>query len=180
MSNNKEIALGFLVEECRKGSRAAQQRVFDMYAGAMYGTAIRITGNKMDAEDIVQETFVQAFDRIGSLGESNALGSWLKRITINKAINHVKKRKIAFDDVETDVPEEDSVAGNVEYTIDMVRMAMAELSDGYKVVFSLFAFEGFSHKEIAEELGITESTSKSQYNRAKKRIREIVISNTHG
>ena len=177
LTNSGEIALDFLVRECKQGNGAAQKKIFEMYAGNLYGSAYRITGNTMDAQDVIQESFVDAFEKIDSFRSDGTLGSWLKRIVINKSLNHIKKRKQVFEPVETIEMVEQNLDDyeEPEYTIEMVKKAMEELAEGYKVIFSLFAFEGYSHKQIADELGIAESTSKSQYNRAKTRIKELVI-----
>ena len=181
MANTEEIALDFLVRECKNGNGAAQKKIFDMYAGPLFGSAYRITGNNMDAQDIIQESFIDAFAKMDTFRSDGTLGSWLKRIVINKSLNHIKKRKPIFDPVDNIVEIEDETeqSEEPEYTIEMVKRAIDELAEGYKVVFSLFAFEGYSHKQISEQLGITESTSKSQYNRAKKKIKEIVIKQAH-
>ena len=144
----------------------------------MYNTAYRIVGNELDAEDMLQESFVNAFKNIKSYKGSASFGSWLKRIVINNCINLVKRRRIQFEsldnqpDVNTLVDEVKDQ--NIDYEVQMIKDGIAKLPDGYRVVISLYLLEGFDHKEIANALGITESTSKSQYNRAKKKLREIL------
>ena len=175
METKTEIAQRILIEGCRNQNRQSQQKIYELYADAMYSTSVRILGNSMDAQDIIQESFIDAFNKIDSFKENSTFGAWLKRIVINKSLNELKKKKLVFEEVDTqsNVFETDNYT-EPEYSIEMVQKAVAELSDGYRTIFNLFAFEGYSHKEIANELGITESTSKSQFNRAKKRIRESV------
>jgi len=141
----------------------------------MYNVGYRITGNEEDAEDVLQESFVSAFRNLDSYRGDASFGSWLKKIVINKAINVLKKRKweLMPEDKEFDVPEEES---EQEYlpglSVDRVREAIQQLPDGYRSVLSLYLLEGYDHQEIAEIMGITESTSKSQLNRAKNKLRE--------
>lgn len=144
----------------------------------MFNTAYRITGNDMDAEDVLQESFVNAFRNLRSYKGTAAFGSWLKRIVVNNAINLVKKRRLDFESVD-DRPDVDMLTDKIEdsdfsYEVNLVKEGIAKLPDGYRVVITLYLLEGFDHKEIAEVLGVTESTSKSQYNRAKKKLREIL------
>ncbi len=155
----------------------SQKKVFDLYAGAMLGCAVRITGNKEDAKDITQEAFIDAFTKIEMFAGQGSFEGWLKRITINKSLNYVKRQRQFFQDLSEIHIEEDSSA-EPEYTIEMVKSALEQLSPGFRTVFSLYAFEDYSHKEIADALDISESTSKTQYKRAKQRIKEIILNNT--
>lgn len=145
-----------------------------MYSSSVYSSALRITGNTMDAQDITQEAFIDAFNKIESFSGNGSFVGWLKRIAVNKSLNFVKRHRMYTSDLNENVNEEEESYEEPEYTIEMVNQAVQKLSDGYRMVFNLFAFEGYSHKEIADQLGITESTSKSQYNRAKARIRQLV------
>jgi RNA polymerase sigma-70 factor (ECF subfamily) len=174
LGKKENIEISFLVEECKNGNRRAQQKVYELFGGAMYGTALRITGNKMDAEDVLQEGFVDAFSKIDQLENNLKFPGWIKRIISNKALNLVK-RKVDFTNDLPESKEEEYHERETNYTIDDVKSAMEKLSDGYRIVFSLYAFEGYSHKEISSELGISESTSKSQYLRAKTRIKEQLL-----
>jgi len=141
----------------------------------MYNVCYRITGRGEDAEDALQEAFISAFKNLGKYRADATFGAWLKRIVINKSINVLKKRKHEW------MPEEEpwdvADAGTQEdyreeLTIDRVKKAIEELPDGYRTVLSLYLLEGYDHQEIAEILGITASTSKSQLNRAKRKLRE--------
>ncbi len=175
MNSTQDISLDFLVAECKRSNRLAQKKVFDLYSASVYSSALRITGNTMDAQDITQEAFIDAFNKIDSFTGSGNFVGWLKRIAINKSLNFVKRHRMYTSDLNENINEEDdNNYEEPEYTIEMVNQAVQQLSDGYRMVFNLFAFEGYSHREIADQLGITESTSKSQYNRAKARIRQLV------
>jgi RNA polymerase sigma-70 factor (ECF subfamily) len=135
--------------------------------------------NTTDAEDMLQEVFIEAFGRLTSFRFESTFGAWLKRITINKCINELKRRKVQLE--YRDQPfEEDLVDGDasepmdLELSVERIKHAMGLLPDGYRVVFSLYMLEGYDHEEIATILGISESTSKTQLMRARKKIVEIL------
>jgi len=133
---------------------------------------------KEEAEDLLQESFSYAFSRLDTFRFESSFGAWLKRIVVNTCINHLKKRKIdlVFTDNQKDpVPEDDYVDyEDIKFRIERINEAMTRLPDGYRVVFSLYLLEGYDHKEISEILNISESTSKSQFLRAKHKIKEIL------
>lgn len=133
----------------------------------MYNIAIRFLNNKMDAEDILQESFVTAFEKLYELSNDSAFGSWLKRIVINNCITHLRKR-IVLDDIGDHVSIADDDNGEEELNIDpaLVHDAIKDLPSGGRTILVLHAMEGYKHREIAVMLGISESTSKSQYKRA--------------
>lgn len=166
-----------LIDRCRMGDRDAHFRLYKLYSRAMYNVGYRITGNEEDAEDVLQESFISAFRNLESYRGDASFGSWIKKIVINKAINVLKKRKweLMPEDKEFDVPEEES---EQEYlpslSVDRVRDAIQRLPDGYRSVLSLYLLEGYDHQEIAEIMNISESTSKSQLNRAKNKLRELL------
>ncbi len=143
----------------------------------MFNTALRIMGDKDDAEDVLQEAFVSAFQKLDSYREDASFGAWLKRIVINKALNQVqriKKDLMLAEDIKEDVSEYEPDNAEPNYTVDQIKSAINELPTGFRTVLSLYLFEGYDHKEISEILGITESTSKSQYKRAKDKLKMIV------
>lgn len=141
----------------------------------MYNVSYRITGREADAEDALQEAFISAFKNLGSYRADATFGAWLKRIVVNKAINILKKRRHEWmpENEQWDMAEEEE-PGNYKdgLSIEQVKKAIEELPDGYRTVLSLYLLEGYDHQEIAEIMGITESTSKSQLNRAKRKLRE--------
>lgn len=142
----------------------------------MYNTACRITGDEMDAEDVLQESFVSAFKNLASYKGTATFGSWLKRIVVNNAVNLVRKRRLQFEEMQENheqMPEQEQDEA-MPFAIDAVKEAINKLPDGYRMVLSLYLIEGYDHKEISEILEITESTSKSQLNRSKKKLREIL------
>lgn len=171
-----------LVERCLLGDRVAQHAFYNSYAKAMYNAAFRILQNREEAEDVLQDSFVKAFASMSTFRGEATIGSWLKRIVVNGAINQLKKRRLNLDSLdEGRVEVEDETYEEPEnYSIDDVKQAVKTLSDGYRAVFTLYAFEDYSHREIGIMLGISESTSKSQLNRARKRVAEWLIKNGNG
>jgi RNA polymerase sigma factor (sigma-70 family) len=161
-----------LVSRCRNGDQKAFQELYRLYSRAMYNVSLRILNDKAEAEDVLQESFVAAFRHIQSFDEKGTFGSWLKRIVINKSIDAFKKKQQNFVSLDNiDLQEEDAEETSVpDFDAAALNAAIELLPDGYRIILSLFLFEDYSHKMIAEKLGITESTSKSQYLRARKKL----------
>jgi len=157
-----------VIERCLGGDIKAQYQLYKLYSKAMYNIAIRFLDNKMDAEDILQESFITAFNRLGELKNRALFGSWIKRIVINNCISFQRKRKIAFEDIdEQRYGEAEGVDEGVPAIHPArVHQAIRELPPKGRTVLILKALEGYSHQEIAEELEISISTSKTQYSRA--------------
>lgn len=131
--------------------------------------------NTAEAEDILQQSFMDAFTHINSYNGTATPGAWLKRIVINNCINHLKRNKLQLVEMQDNhskvaEPEVEDVHLNVE----LIHRAINALPDGYRVVLSLYLLEGYDHSEIGEILGVSESTSKSQYHRAKKKLKTIL------
>jgi len=166
-----------LIEECRRGNRKAQYSLYNQYSKAMFNMAYRIMNNREDAEDLLQEAFIECFRNIGSFRFESTFGAWLKSIVINRCINQLRKKKIDFTLCETlpvNIPEEES---EVVYDTGKIFKAIELLPDGYRIILTLYLLEGYDHTEIAQILGISESTSKSQYSRAKDKLRNMLSKN---
>jgi RNA polymerase sigma factor (sigma-70 family) len=157
-----------LIEKCLEGDIKAQFQLYKQYSKAMYNIASRFLNNKMDAEDILQESFITAFNRLGELKNRDAFGSWLKRIVINKCISQQRRRKFEFEDIDDYKFEDGSELDESMPDIDpaLVHNAIKELPDKGRAVLVLRALEGYKHQEIAEILNISVSTSKTQYSRS--------------
>ena len=169
-----------LIDRCRQGDRAAYYELYKLYSRSMYNVGYRIVNNQEEAEDVLQEAFISAFSNLENYRGDSAFGAWLKRIVINKAINHLKKKKMERlpDNDRWDVKEEEEVdfEEGFPFTVEKVKGAIEKLPDGYRSVLTMYLFEGYDHAEIGEVLSISESTSKSQFNRAKKKLKEILES----
>lgn len=165
-----------LLEQCRQGDRTAQKTLYTRYSRAMYNTAWRIVKDGQEAEDVLQEAFISAFQYLDTFQGTSTFGAWLKRIVVNKALNQVQKRKLEIAEYDgTDVEDiSESDSGPDDWEVALVRQAIEDLPDGYRLILSLYLLEGYDHVEIAEILNISVGTSKSQYNRAKKKLREML------
>ncbi|MCE7922635.1 MAG: RNA polymerase sigma factor [Haliscomenobacteraceae bacterium CHB4] len=168
-----------LIERCREGRRDAQFELYRLYSKAMYNTALRMVQNPHDAEDLLQSIFIEVFSKLDTFRYESSVGAWIKRITVNKCINFLKSRRLAFSELTSynDRAEEQGPDPEPLYSVERINRAIGELPDGYRVVFSLYAVEGYDHEEIAQVLGITEATSKSQYSRAKAKLRDMLTEN---
>lgn len=137
-----------------------------------------------EAEDVLQESFVKAFKNLEGYRGTASIGSWLKRIVVNTAINHIRKKQLTLvplDQVEADAGLPfDSDDNYLFLEVEKIKQGISQLPDGYRIVFSLYLLEGYDHTEIAEILGISVSTSKSQYNRAKSKLRSLLKVDNHG
>lgn len=166
-----------LISRCRKGDREAHYQLYKLYSKAMFNVAFRITRNEPEAEDVLQDAFISAFRNLDNYRGDATFGAWLKRIVVNKAINALSKNKYEAipDDEQWDVAEE---VNTPEYreglTVERVKRGIEQLPDGYRTVLSLYLLEGYDHQEIGQILGISESTSKSQLNRARTKLKEIL------
>lgn len=170
-----------LIDRCRHGDQAAYYELYKLYSRSMYNVSYRIVNDEVDAEDVLQESFISAFNSLHHYRGDSTFGAWLKRIVINKAINQLHKKKLERipDDDRWDVKEDEEVDAleGYPFTVEKVKKAIELLPDGYRSVLSMYLFEGYDHAEIGEVLGVSESTSKSQFNRAKKKLKEILESN---
>jgi len=167
-----------LIEECRRGSRKAQFRLYELYSKAMFNAAYRIVNNREEAEDMLQEAFTDCFRSIGSYRSESTFGAWLKTIVINKCINRLRKREAELVYVDDYSPVE--IPGEQEPEViwpdtSVIAKAVDKLPDGYRVVFSLYLLEGYDHAEISQIMNISESTSKTQYLRAKNKLKKILL-----
>lgn len=150
--------------------------MYDLYCEAMYTICVRMLNNREDAEDVLQESFISAFKNVHQYSGKVSFGSWLRRIVINGCIATLKKRNHNLIPLaERDLPEEQSEEETeITCTVETIKKAISELADGYRVILSLYLFEDYSHKMIADKLNISEGTSKSQYLRARKRLMELI------
>ena len=143
----------------------------------MYNVAVRIVNHNGEAEDVLQDAFLDAFQKINDFRQTSTFGAWLKQIVINRALNQLRNRKVQWVDIEEGYEicdEEYYDEDSINYEVQQVRYAIQQLPDGFRTVIFLYLLEGYDHEEIAEVLGIAESTSRTQYIRAKKRLLEIL------
>lgn len=166
-----------LIEASKRGDNKARYQLYELYARAMFNICYRMMNNREDAEDVLQEAFVQAFTKLDTFRYDSTFGAWLKRIVINTCINAINKKKVDLlltDDMHYFGNRSEEEETELPLTTKDIEQAMEQLPDGGRLVFSLYLLEGYDHVEIAQILGITESTSKSQYMRAKRKVYEIL------
>ncbi len=166
-----------LIESCKQKDQRAYQEVYGLYASAMYNTAKRMLANPQDAQDAIQESFYKAFARLGQFNYQSSFGAWLKRIVINHCLDQQRKRSLVFEDVDERTMGEmhtDHSEQEPQYSVETVKSAMSSLPNGYRAILNLYLFEGYTHDEIGEILNISAQTSKSQYHRAKKKLKELI------
>jgi len=164
-----------LIEGCLQNDRVAQYKLYGLYSKAMLNVAYRICNDMAQAEDLLQDSFVSAFKNLKSYKGTASFGSWLKRIVINTCLNYLRSKKLELDELTDDAnpPVEEAVDfSGQELVVEQIKDGITQLPTGYRIVISLYLLEGYDHKEIAEVLGISVSTSKSQYNRAKRKLRD--------
>ncbi len=176
--DNKEITIHrYLVKKSIEGDREAQSEVYRLYAGAMYNICRRMMGEEEEAKDVLQEAFINAFQKIKNLKEADTFSAWLKRIVVNFCLNAIKKKKLLSTDIDDgyDIGEEEEEDYDYRrHQKERVMEALDKISEGCRTVLNLYVFEGYDHKEIAEILEISESASKAQYSKAKSKIRKIL------
>jgi len=166
-----------LIVSCKNGDQKAFKQLYGLYAKTMFNVALRILKNKSEAEDTIQEAFIKAYYRISQYDFQASFGAWLKRIVVNQALDFLRKEskwEIGEFGENICTEETDSDWEDIELKVDTVKQAILSLPTGFRTVASLYLFEGYEHKEIAEILSISENTSKSQFHRAKKKIRDFI------
>lgn len=161
----------YLIEMCIKNDRKAQGLLYRKFASRLYGTSLRYAGGKDDAQEILQDAFIKIFKNLKNYLGTGSLEGWMKRIVIRTAIEHLRKkhRNIQFEAMqEPELSDWTYSYAFEQMNADEIMKAMEQMPTGYRMVLNMYAIEGYSHKEIAEELKINEGTSKSQLARARK------------
>jgi RNA polymerase sigma factor (sigma-70 family) len=167
-----------LIDGCAKNDRACQRLLYDRYARKMFMICLRYTRTSAEAEDVLQEGFVKVFNGLKSFRGDAKLQTWLTRIFINASLNHQRQKLYLFPMVDVmNIPLVESGEMDLsQFKLEELLAMVKSLPDGCRVVFNLFAIEGYTHKEIAEMLGVSEGTSKSQYNRARQLLQQKILS----
>lgn len=166
-----------IVKGCKRGDEQAQFQFYRLFSKLVYSICMRYAKDVPEAEDIMQEAFINLYRDLYQFKASGALGGWVRRVTVNTALRHVRKKRMVFSDVEistltNSIVTDDEIMGTLRAK-EIMRMIQL-LPDGYRMVFNLYVIEGYSHKEIAAQLGIAINTSKSQLSRAKKQLKGLL------
>ena len=165
------------VAQARKKEVKAMKALYDLCVQEAMASSLRITNHRPDSEDILQEAFLESFQKIGQLKDDEKYPAWVKSIVINKSLRQVRKRQTFVDlqEMEQLAEEEESENWYEEISFEAIKVAIQELPDGCRTIFSLYLLEGYRHREIANMLGIALSTSKSQYRYALRLLREKLV-----
>ncbi len=164
------------IEDCKKGKRQAQNKLYAQYCDAMYSICLRMLKNAADAEDMLVKSFTDVFRKLEQFRMESSIGAWIKRIVINNCISFLRSKQNLdeWDDSYDAIEEQEPDESEVSYNVDTIKRAMLSLSDGYRMIINLYVFEGLDHIEISEYLNISVSTSKTQYHRAKKKLLSVL------
>ena len=172
-----------LIEKCKKNDRKAQMMLYKKYCDGMFYVAMRFLKNEDDAEDMVQEAFIKAFQKIEQYKAEVSFGAWLKKIVVNKCIDFLKTRRLEIITLEEGymhVQDDDNWEVEDHITVTEVKYAIECLDEKYKYVVMLYLIEGYDHSEISQILNISETASRTQLMRAKKKLREKLKSKYYG
>ncbi len=175
-----------IIEKCRQNDRKSQLKLYNQYCDGMLIVAQRFIKNTMEAEDVVQESFIKAFSKLEQYKAEVTFGAWLKRIVINKSIDLLKSKKqrlVDLQEVQLKIVDEDyndDWSADDSLTIEDVKRAIQELPEKYKYVVMLYLVEGYDHQEIADILNISEVASRTQLSRGKRKLKELLNTEKNG
>jgi len=165
-----------LIQACLRNEEQAQTKLYEAHKGKMYAVCLRYARSTMEAEDFLVEGFFKVFKDLHQYNYQSPLENWIKKVIINNALMCLRKKQVitfpSTDLIEKDWSQDPKIWQQLE--TETILKAIRSLPDGYQTIFNLYAIEGYSHKEIGEELGIAESTSRSQYTRAKKALQKLL------
>ena len=177
----KTVNIDNIVQGCQANQPKYQRMLYEQFAGKLMGICVRYCRNEELAKDALQESFVKIFNKIDSFKNESKIETWMTRIAINTTLNHLRqgKRYQFIDDnehVAYKIENQHDVSADSLEKLSHAELIniLQELPDGYRIVFNMYAVEGYTHKEIADALGINEGTSKSQLNRARKHLQTLV------
>jgi len=167
-----------LIEGVLKGSPAHQGALYKQYSVPMFRVLLRFARNRQEAEDMLQEAFVRVFRDMAQFRSEGALGAWIRRIMVNTALSHLRRQKDFLRDTGDFSPFENRLRTDEDFAANLdaetLMKSLQKLPPGYRAVFNLYAIEGYSHEEIAEQLGITTGTSKSQLFKARDFLKKTL------
>jgi RNA polymerase sigma factor (sigma-70 family) len=166
-----------LILKCRKFERQAQKEVYERYTSKMYSICLRYVKDVASSEDVMVTAFVKVFERIEQFKGEGSFEGWIRRIMVNESLTYIRRNKSMYLDVDIEVADREPNYENLDNRLeaeDLLKL-IQQLPTGYRTVFNLYAIEGYSHKEIAAQLGISENTSKSQLSRARTLLQKQLL-----
>ncbi|AVR44884.1 RNA polymerase subunit sigma-70 [Christiangramia fulva] len=168
------MSLHELIHQCRKENRNAQEQLYRLYAAKLFGLCLKYSENRQQAEDNLQDGFVQIFNKIKQFREEGSFEGWMKRVMVNTCLQKYRQQKVYSLSNEAQIEEEDPEVEEEEFEINFLLQCIQALPDRYRQVFSLYVLDGYSHREIAEMMNISEGTSKSNLARARMALKEKI------
>jgi len=166
-----------IIERCKQNDRRSQMALYKQYCDAMFCVANRFVKNTYDAEDVMQESFIKAFQKLHQFTGEVTFGAWLKRIVVNKSIDKLradKERWVSMDDIQLSIADDNDWEVEETISIEEVKKAIEQLPEKYKYVVMLYLMEGYDHSEISEILQISETASRTQLMRGKLKLKELL------
>lgn len=166
-----------LIDKCLQGDQRAQKALFEKYSRKMMSVCMRYAPDREQAEDVLQDAFVKVFTHLGSFKREGSFEGWIRRTMVNTSLDNLRKKRA--DLIDADISEAEYLAGSDQKVVGKMRVEelmklIHDMPTGYRTVFNMYAIEGYSHKEIADELGVTESTSKTQFRKARTYLMNII------
>ncbi len=165
-----------LIKGCLRRDANAQRQLYDTFSSKMYSICYRYVKNPMEAEDILVTSFMKVFDKINQFKSEGSFEGWIRRIVVNEALTFLRRNRSMYLETELEHADREpdySMLGDHLEAEDLLNM-IKELPTGYRIVFNMYAIDGYSHKEIADQLGISENTSKSQLSRARTYLQKML------
>lgn len=172
-----------LIERCKENDRKAQLKLYSQYCDGMFAVAMRFLKNSDDAEDVLQEAFIKAFQKIHQFSGEVTFGAWLKRIVINKCLDFIKSRKMEYVELQEhrmQIVEDEDWSVSTDISIEEIKETMEQLPEKYKYVVQLFLVEGYDHQEIGQILNLTPTTCRTRLLRGKGHLKELLKNKRHG
>lgn len=170
-----------LIKGCLRGDRTSQQKLYDQFSRKLYGICLRYVRDPMEAEDILVSAFTKIFEKIDQFKGEGSFEGWLRRIVVNDALTFLRRSRNMYLETDLEAADREPDYQNISHQLeaeDLMHM-IQQLPSGYRVVFNMYAIDGYTHKEIAEQLGISENTSKSQLSRARVVLQKMLLDYEH-
>ncbi len=166
-----------LINGCKARNRDAQRSLYDQYSSKMYALCYRYVKDSMEAEDVLVTAFTKIFERIDQFKGEGSFEGWIRRVIVNEALTYLRRNRSMYLETDLEAAEREPDYQNINDHLEAEELMqmIQELPSGYRIVFNMYAIDGYSHKEIADQLGISENTSKSQLSRARTYLQKMLI-----